>query len=111
MGFIGRLVQVLTGLLNNTATRVFLLKMFIKMAIVGVVPFVVFMAFNEVFKTFVEFQVQAVNDVNVSSGGTVLQLAGLGAYLYNELGLNVGVSMIVSAYGIVLMLRSIPFLR
>lgn len=110
-GVIAKIAQLLTGLLNNQAARMLMYKMFIKALIVAIVPVVVFMGFNTIFRSFVDFQVAQMNAMDVGLGGTVVSLAGLAAYLYNALGLNVGLSMMVSAFGIVLLGRSIPFLR
>lgn len=108
---IARIVQICIGLLNNQATRLFLMKVFIKTIIVVVVPYAVFIAFNELFRSFVDFQVNTLSNLDVEYGGTAIQLSGLGAYLWNQLGIGVGLSMLVSAHGIVLMGKSIPFLR
>lgn len=110
-GLIARIATLLTGLLNNQAARMLMYKIFLKALIMAVVPVVVFLAFNTIFRSFVDFQVAQMEAMEVSSGGSVVGLAGLAAYLYNELGLGVGLSMMVSAFGVVLLGRSIPFLR
>lgn len=111
MGLIARLVQVLTGLLNNQATRLWMAKVFLKSLLVIIVPYAVFLSFNMIFREFVSWQVEQMNAMQVGIGGTAIQLSGMAAYLYHELGLGIGISMLVSTYCLLIAAKSIPGLR
>lgn len=110
MGLIGKLGAVLVTFLTNANVRILAFKYFIRGLIMALVPLVILMSFNLIFGIFIDWIVAKVDAQNINSFNTYT-LAGLGAYIWFQIGMDVALGIILSAFSIKLVLRSIPFIR
>lgn len=87
-------------------------KMFVFLAVGAIVPWVTYIAINAGLGVFAEWLVEKVAAINVDGGvPTPYLISGTAAYLFNQLGLDIAFSMIISAVSARIAVRSTPFLR
>lgn len=111
MGFLAKIAGMVTALMSSGAVRAVAMKYFIKAVIIAIVPLAVFLAFNTVFGTIIEWVIEKMAEFDGGEIPTTYQLSGLAGWFFVELGLDQVLSILVSAAGIRMALRSIPFLH
>lgn len=110
MGLIGKMAALVVGFITNANLRILAFKYFIRGLIVALVPLVVLLSFNLIFGIFIDWIVAKV-DAQTLGQFTAYTFAGVGAYIWFELGLDVALGIILSAFTVKMVLRSIPFIR
>ena len=111
MTLFAKIGALLTTLLSSSAVRAVAFKYFIKAVILVAIPLAVFMSVNLVFGTIIEWVVEKIAELDTSSIPISYQISGLAGWFFVELGLDTALSIILSAAGIRMALRSIPFLN
>jgi len=110
MGILGKIGALVVQFVNNGAARTLAMKYFLKAVIVILVPLACLMGVNFVLGAIIEWVITKVDAVSVSNFSTV-QLTGLAAYLYVEMGLDVALAAILAGFSTKFVLRSIPFIK
>lgn len=110
MGLFGKFGALIISLIGNAQVRILAFKLFLRGLVITMVPLVALLSFNLIFGTIIEWLIAKVDSQTVGEW-TTYQLAGLGAYLWIELGLDVVLGLILSACAIRMAFRSIPFLK
>lgn len=110
MGLFGKMFAVVVQILNNSAARGLAMKYFVKAVVITLVPLACLMGVNFVLGALVEWIIGKVDGVSVSNFSAV-QLTGMAAYLYVQLGLDVALGAILAGFSTKFVLRSIPFIK
>jgi len=97
--------------LSSGAVRAVAMKYFLKALLVAIIPLAVFLAFNTIFGTIIGWVVEKIAEFDGGTIPTTYQISGLAGWFFVELGLDQALSILVSAAGIRMALKSIPFLN
>lgn len=97
-------------LLTNVGLRTLAFKYFLKGLIFIFVPLAIFAGFNLVLSAVLSYVQSQLESISLT-GFSGYSMTGVAAYLYTELGLNIGFPMVVSSYAIRFTMRCIPFLH
>lgn len=111
MTIFAKLAAFVTTILGSGAARAVAMKLFLKALIIAVIPMVIFMSFNLIFGTIIDWTIEKIASFDGGSIPTTYQFTGLAGWFFVELGLDVVLNMIVSAACIRMTLRSIPFVN
>lgn len=110
MGLFGKIGALIAQVLNNEAARGLAMKYFLKTLIITLVPLACLMAVNLILGEIISWIIGKVDGVSVSNFSAV-QLSGMAAYLYVQLGLDVALGAILAGFSTKFVLRSIPFIK
>jgi hypothetical protein len=110
MGLFGKLGALIVGLIGNAQIRILAFKYFIRGLIMALVPLVILLSFNIIFGVLIDWIVAKV-DAQTLGTFTAYTFAGLGAYIWFQIGMDVVLGIILSAFTVKMALRAIPFVR
>lgn len=111
MTIFAKLFALATTFLSSSAVRAVAFKYFIKAIIIAAIPLCIFMGINLFVGTVMEWVIGKLAAFDAGDIPTAYQLAGTVGYLFVQLGLDQCLSLLLSAAGIRMTLRAIPFVN
>lgn len=104
------IVAFVSSVFSSVFARELILKFFLRGLILAAVPVAMLAGFNYILSYMCQYIVMSLESQNLGDL-SVTNLGGLAIYLLNELGITQVIYMIMSAYGIKMVLRSVPFVK
>jgi len=111
-GALAKIFSLFGTLFTWQVAKTAMWKMFVFLAVGAIVPWVTYLGINAGLGVFAEWLVEKVESINIEGGvPSPYLISGTAAYLFNQLGLYIAFSMIISAVSARIAVRSIPFMR